>query len=171
MPVHDDRRLFEFLILEGAQAGLSWITILRKRANYRRAFDHFDPVRIVNYGPKKVRELLADDGIVRNRLKIASAIRNAAAFLQIQQEFGSFDRYIWEFVGRKPVQNRLRNFKELPAKTEKSDIISKDLKERGFNFVGSTITYAFMQAVGMVNDHTTDCFRYRQLYGKSSKRR
>ncbi len=163
VPVQDDRRLFEFLILEGAQAGLSWITILRKRENYRRAFDHFDPVRIVNYGPKKIRELLANEGIVRNRLKIESAIRNAAAFLKVQKEFGSFERYLWGFVEDKPIRNRWRNVKELPARTEKSDIISKDLKERGFNFVGSTITYAFMQAVGMVNDHTTDCFRHAQL--------
>ena len=163
VPVRDDRRLFEFLILEGAQAGLSWITILRKRENYRRAFDHFDAARIVNYGPKKIRELLANEGIVRNRLKIESTIRNAAAFLKVQKEFGTFERYIWEFVGQKPIQNRFRNFKELPARTEKSDIISKDLKERGFNFVGPTILYAFMQAVGMVNDHTTGCFRHAQL--------
>lgn len=171
VPVRDDRRLFEFLILEGAQAGLSWATILRKRENYRRAFDHFDPTRIVNYGPKKIHELLANEGIVRNRLKIKSAIGNARAFLKIQKEFGTFERYIWEFVGQKPIQNRSRNFKELPAKTEKSDIISKDLKGRGFNFVGSTIMYAFMQAVGMVNDHATDCFRHAQLCQRSSKRR
>ena len=171
VPARDDRRLFEFLVLEGAQAGLSWITILRKRENYRRAFDGFDPAKVAGYGPKKIRELLADEGIVRNRLKIESAIRNAAAFLHIQKEFGTFDRYIWKFVGDKAVQNRWRNLKELPAQTEKSDIISTDLKERGFNFVGSTIIYAFMQAVGMVNDHTVDCFRYRELCGKSSSRR
>ena len=171
VPLRDDRKLFEFLILDGAQAGLSWITILRKRENYRRAFDQFDPVKVARYDAKKVRALLSDAGIVRNRLKVASAIRNAAAFLKVQQEFGSFERYIWGFVEGKPVQNRWRNVKELPARTEKSDIISKDLKERGFNFVGSTIIYAFMQAAGMVNDHTVDCFRYHQLSGKSSQRR
>ncbi len=149
----------------------SWPGYRESLIHARRAFDYFDPTRIVNYGPKKIRELLANEGIVRNRLKIESAIRNAAAFLKVQKEFGTFERYIWEFVGHKPLQSRLRNFKELPARTEKSDIISKDLKERGFNFVGSTIIYAFMQAVGMVNDHTTDCFRHAQLCQRSSKRR
>lgn len=159
VPVHDDRVLFEFLILEGAQAGLSWITILRKRDNYRRAFDGFDPHKIARYDDAKVRTLLADPGIVRNRLKIAATIQNAKAFLAVQKEFGSFDAYIWQFVDGKPKHNRWKTIAEAPAKTPESDALSKDLLRRGFKFVGSTICYAFMQAVGMVNDHTVDCFR------------
>jgi DNA-3-methyladenine glycosylase I len=160
VPVHDDRVLFEFLILEGAQAGLSWITILKKRDNYRRTFDNFDPRKIARYDDAKVRALLADPGIVRNRLKIAAAIQNAKAFLAVQKEFGSFDAYVWQFVGGKPKQNRWKTIAAAPAKTPQSDALSKDLLQRGFKFVGSTICYAFMQAVGIVNDHTVDCFRY-----------
>jgi DNA-3-methyladenine glycosylase I len=163
VPVHDDRRLFEFLILEGAQAGLAWITILRKRENYRRAFDGFDPELVSRYGEAKVRELLADPGIVRNRLKVASAISNAQAFLGVQQEHGSFDRFLWRFVGGEPIKNAWKSLSELPATTRESDALSKELRRRGFKFVGSTICYAFMQAVGMVNDHTVDCFRYREI--------
>jgi len=162
VPVHDDRTLFEFLILEGAQAGLSWSTILHKRDNYRRAFDGFDPIRVAQYDRRKIRALLADPGIVRNKLKIASAVQNAKSFLRIQEEFGSFDRYIWQFVGGKPKVN-LWKIRKIPATSPESDAMSKDLKRRGFNFVGSTICYAFMQAVGMVNDHAPDCFRYRDL--------
>jgi len=165
VPVHDDRRLFEFLILEGAQAGLSWDTILKKRENYRAAFDNFDPERVAGYQPRKVQALLRDPGIVRNRLKIASAIGNAKAFLKVQEEFGSFDRYIWQFVEGKPLVNRRSSLKQLPGRTPESDAMSKDLKKRGCTFVGSTICYAFMQAVGMVNDHMIVCFRYRQLGG------
>jgi DNA-3-methyladenine glycosylase I len=157
-PVHDDRILFEFLILEGAQAGLSWETILNKRENYRRAFDRFDAKKISRYDQRKVRALLADAGIVRNRLKIASTISNAQAFLGLQKEFGSFDRYIWQFVGGKPRKNNWTASQSLPARTEASDAMSKDLKKRGFRFVGTTICYAFMQATGMVNDHARDCF-------------
>jgi DNA-3-methyladenine glycosylase I len=160
IPVHEDRLLFEFLILEGAQAGLSWITILRKRQNYRRAFDNFDARKIARYDARKIRKLLTDAGIVRNRLKIQSAVQNARSFLAVQKEFGSFDRYIWQFVGGKPVRNHWKSLKEVPARTTQSDAMSKDLLKRGFKFVGSTICYAFMQAIGMVNDHTTDCFRY-----------
>jgi DNA-3-methyladenine glycosylase I len=163
VPQHDDRVLFEFLILEGAQAGLSWDTILRKRENYRKAFDRFDPKRIAKYDPGKVKQLMANDGIIRNRLKIASAISNAKAFLTVQKEFASFDRYVWQFVGGKPKINAFRPKDKVPARTAESDAMSKDLKKRGFNFVGSTICYAFMQAVGMVNDHSTNCFRYRAL--------
>ena len=163
VPSHDDRHLFEMLILEGAQAGLSWSTILNKRENYRRAFDGFDARKIARYDARKVRTLLADPGIVRNRLKIQSAIGNAKAFLAVQKEFGSFDRYLWRFVGGRPIQNRRKTLKEVPARTPESDAMSKDLLKRGFKFVGSTICYAFMQAVGMVNDHTVDCFRYKQL--------
>ena len=162
VPVHDDRTLFEFLILEGAQAGLSWSTILNKRDRYRQVFDGFDPRRVAQYKQQKVKQLLADPGIVRNRLKIASAVENAKAFLRVQQEFGSFDRYIWQFVGGKPRVNRWKS--PLPASTPGSDAMSKDLKRRGFKFVGSTICYAFMQAVGMVNDHAAECFRYRILH-------
>lgn len=161
--VHDDRVLFEFLILEGAQAGLSWSTILNKRENYRRAFDGFDAKRIAGYDRKKIRELLKNPGIVRNRLKIHSSVENAKAFLRVQEEFGSFDRYIWQFVGGKPRVNRWKSLKQLPARTPESDAMSKDLKRRGFKFVGSTICYAFMQAVGMVNDHLVTCFRYSRL--------
>lgn len=159
VPVHDDRLLFEFLILEGAQAGLSWDTILKKRDNYRRAFDQFDPKKVARYDEKKVATLLADPGIVRNKLKVASAIQNAKAFLAVQKEFGSFDAYIWQFVGGKPKVNDRQSIKDLPARTAESDAMSKDLLKRGFKFVGSTICYAFMQAVGMIDDHTADCFR------------
>lgn len=157
MPVHDDRLLFEFLILEGAQAGLSWETILKKRDNYRKAFDNFDARKIAKYDAKKTASLLADAGIVRNRLKIAATIQNAKAFLDIQKEFGSFDKFIWQFVGGKPIDNKRRSTDGLPAKTAQSDAMSKELLKRGFKFVGSTICYAYMQAVGMVNDHLIDC--------------
>jgi len=160
VPVHDDRKLFEFLILEGAQAGLSWLTILRKRDAYRQAFARFDPGKVARFGAKDVKRLLADAGIVRNRLKVNSAIQNARAFLEVQEELGSFAKYQWSFVGGKPIQNRFRSLKEIPARTEISDAFSKDLKRRGFTFVGSTIVYAHMQATGMVNDHVVDCFRY-----------
>jgi len=160
VPAHDDTRLFEFLILEGAQAGLSWITILKKRENYRRAFDGFDAAKVARYSSQKVESLLADPGIVRNRLKVESTVRNAKAFLAVQKEFGSFDRYVWQFVGGRPVLNHWKSFKEVPCRTAESDAMSRDLVKRGFKFVGSTICYSFMQAVGMVNDHTTDCFRY-----------
>jgi len=160
IPVHDDRLLFEFLILEGAQAGLSWITILKKRDNYRRAFDNFDAVKIARYSPRKIQNLMADPGIVRNKLKIESAVRNARNFLEVQKEFGTFDHYLWRFVGGKPILNHWKSHEAIPPRTQASDAMSKDLLQRGFKFVGSTICYAFMQAVGMVNDHTTDCFRY-----------
>jgi DNA-3-methyladenine glycosylase I len=160
VPVHDDRTLFEFLILEGAQAGLSWDTILQKRENYRKAFDGFEVKRVARYDARRIRALMRDAGIVRNRLKIASAVRNAQAFLKVQKEFGAFDRYLWQFVGGKPKKNAWRNSKDVPARTPESDALSRDLKKRGFNFVGSTIMYAFMQAIGMVNDHLVDCFRY-----------
>jgi len=160
VPLHDDRRLFEFLILEGAQAGLSWETILNKRENYRKAFDRFDAAKIAKYDKRKVRELLANAGIVRNRLKIASTISNAQLFLAVQKEFGSFDRYIWQFVGGSLKKSTRRAGAKVPASTPESDAMSKDLKRRGFRFVGSTICYAFMQATGMVNDHARDCFRW-----------
>ena len=163
VPQHDDRVLFEFLVLEGAQAGLSWDTILRKRENYRAAFDNFDPKAISRYGQRKMESLMRDEGIVRNRLKILSAVKNAKAFLAVQKEFGSFERYIWQFVGGKPRVNRLRALTEIASRTTESDAMSKELKKRGFTFVGSTICYAFMQAVGMVNDHLVTCFRYRQV--------
>jgi DNA-3-methyladenine glycosylase I len=163
VPLHDDRRLFEFLILEGAQAGLSWITILRKRDNYRAAFDDFDAKRIAAYDANKIESLLQDAGIVRNRLKVQSAIINAQKFLDVQNEFGSFDAFIWRFVDGVPKQNRWRSLGEVPASTRESDAMSKELKRRGFKFVGSTICYAHMQATGMVNDHTTDCFRHKEL--------
>ena len=165
VPVHDDRLLFEFLVLEGAQPGLSWSTILNKRDNYREAFDNFDPALVAKYGEKKRQALLANPGIVRNRLKIDAAIQNAQAFLATAQEFGSFDRYIWGFIGGRPKQNAWASIKEVPARTAESDAMSADLKQRGFKFVGSTICYAFMQAVGMVNDHVVDCFRHRELTG------
>jgi DNA-3-methyladenine glycosylase I len=167
VPVHDDRLLFEFLILEGAQAGLSWETILKKRSNYRRAFDQFQPALIAKYDTKKRRRLLADPGIVRNTLKIEAAIQNAKAFLAVQKEFATFDRYIWSFVGHKPKRNAWKSMKRVPNQTPESDAMSKDLKKRGFKFVGSTICYAFMQAVGMVNDHLVDCFRYGQIRGET----
>ena len=163
VPVHDDRKLFEMLILEGAQAGLSWITILKKRENYRKAFDKFDARKIALYDARKKRDLMGNEGIVRNRLKIDAAIGNAKAFLAVQKEFGSFDAYLWQFVGGKQLQNRRKSSKEIPPMTPESDALSKDLKRRGFRFVGSTICYAFMQAVGMVNDHITPCFRHKQL--------
>ena len=163
VPVHDDRTLFEFLILEGAQAGLSWNTILQKRENYRRAFDGFDAQRVARYDRRKIEQLLRDSGIVRNKLKIRAAVGNAKEFLRVQEEFGSFDRYIWQFVGGKPQVDRRKSLRQVPARTAESDAMSKDLKQRGFNFVGSTICYAFMQAVGMVNDHVVDCFRYGDL--------
>ena len=162
-PAHDDRRLFEFLVLEGAQAGLSWLTILRKREHYRRAFAGFDPERVAAFRAADVRRLLADPGIVRNRLKIEGTVRNAKAFLAVQAESGSFDRFMWTFVGGRPKRNARRSVKQVPARTAESDAMSKALRQRGFTFVGSTICYAHMQAVGMVNDHTVDCFRYRQV--------
>jgi len=167
-PVHADHKLFEFLALEGAQAGLSWLTILKKRQNFRKAFDHFDPRRSALYEEKKIQQLLSDKGIIRNRGKIEAIIQNARAFLDIQKEFGSFDSYIWQFVGGKPRQNAWKTLKDIPSQTQESEAISKDLIKRGFKFVGSTICYAFMQAVGMVNDHTTDCFRYGEI-NKASK--
>jgi DNA-3-methyladenine glycosylase I len=169
VPIHDDRLLFEFLILEGAQAGLSWETILKKRENYRAAFDRFDAAMIAKYGQKQRAKLLANAGIVRNRLKIDAAIQNAKMFLAVQKEFGSFDRYIWGFVGHESKQNVRRSMKEVPARTLESDAMSKDLKRRGFKFVGSTICYAFMQAVGMVNDHLVECFRHEELRPKGKR--
>jgi DNA-3-methyladenine glycosylase I len=163
VPLHDDRRLFEFLILEGAQAGLSWDTILRKRENYRAAFDNFDAGLIALYDERKCSELLENEGIIRNRLKIASAVRNAREFLKIKEEFGTFDSYIWSFVNGKPIKNALETSSQIPVSTEISDALSKDLKKRGFNFVGSTIMYAFMQACGLVNDHLVSCFRYNEI--------
>ena len=163
VPLHDDRALFELLILEGAQAGLSWSTILAKRENYRRAFDQFDATKIARYNARKVAALLADAGIVRNRLKIAATIQNAKAFLEVQREFGSFDRYLWSFVGGKPIVNRRRSPKDVPARTAESDALSRDLLKRGFKFVGSTICYAFMQASGMVNDHLVTCTRHAEV--------
>ena len=170
VPVHDDRRLFEFLILEGAQAGLSWTTILKKRENYRKAFDGFRPEKIARYGARDIRRLLGDSGIVRNRLKIAAAIENAKAFLIVRKEFGSFDAYIWQFVGGKPIQNRWRRMADVPAHTTESDAMSSDLQRRGFKFVGSTICYALMQAVGMVNDHLPTCPRHAELGGVRSRK-
>ena len=163
VPVHDDRRLFEFIVLEGAQAGLSWETILKKRDAYRRAFDRFDPAKVARYGAAKKRALMADAGIVRNRLKIDSAISNARAFLAVQKAFGDFDAYLWDFVDGTPVVNRWKTMKQIPPKTPLSDTISKDLKQRGFNFVGSTIVYAFLQATGVVNDHLVGCFRHARV--------
>ena len=163
VPLHDDRALFEFLILEGAQAGLSWLTILNKRENYRRAFAGFDPKKVARFGARDVKRLLADAGIVRNRQKIAAAIGNAKAFLEVQKEFGSFDAYVWQFTGGKPIRNRWTSVKQVPAKTAESDAMSKDLIARGFRFVGSTICYAHMQATGMVNDHLVTCYRHREV--------
>ena len=163
VPVHDDRHLFEMLVLEGAQAGLSWITILRKREAYRKAFDDFDAARIVRYRPERIERLLQNPGIVRNRLKIEGAVRSARAFLDVQRECGSFDRYIWQFVGGTPIRNARRTMRDVPSTSAESDAMSRDLRKRGFTFVGSTICYAFMQATGMVNDHVVDCFRYRAL--------
>jgi DNA-3-methyladenine glycosylase I len=163
VPVHNDQLLFEFLMLEGAQAGLSWSTILKKRENYRRVFDNFDAAKIAQYDEKKIQELVQNEGIVRNKLKIRAVIFNAQAFLCVVKEFGSFDRYIWQFVQKKTIKNKFSSLKEIPKTTEESDVMSKDLKKRGFKFVGSTICYAFMQAVGMVNDHEVSCFRYNEI--------
>jgi DNA-3-methyladenine glycosylase I len=171
VPVHDDRVLFEFLILEGAQAGLSWNTILKKRENYRKAFDGFRPETIARYGNRDVQRLLGNDGIVRNRLKIAATIENAKRFRDVQEEFGRFDAYLWSFVGGEPMQNRWRSIAQVPARTAESDVMSRDLLRRGFKFVGSTICYAFMQAVGMVNDHLLTCPRYAELGGAPRTRR
>ena len=170
VPLHDDGGLFEFLILEGAQAGLSWDTILRKRENYRAAFDNFDAERVAAYDVRKIAELLQDEGIIRNRLKIASAVQNAKAFLKVKEEFGSFNTYVWDFVDGKPIVNAIRETTDVPARTELSDAISKDLRKRGFNFVGSTIMYAFMQATGMVNDHLASCFRFEEIARESRER-
>ncbi len=163
VPVHDDIKHFEFLVLESAQAGLSWITILKKRENYRKAYDNFDPIKVAEYNEQKVNELLNNPGIVRNRRKILSSINNAQKFLDIQKEFGSFDTYFWSFVNNEPIKNRWKDLAEVPAKTDLSDKISKDLKKRGFNFIGTTIIYSHIQAVGLVNDHLVDCFRYHQV--------
>jgi len=163
VPVHDDRRLFEFLILEGAQAGLSWLTILKKRPNYIKAYDNFDPHKIAVYNSRKVKELISNAGIIRNRLKIEASIQNARSYLDVQQEFGSFDKYIWRFVGGKILKNSWQATAEIPAQSEASAAMSSDLKKRGFKFVGPTICYAFMQATGLVNDHTVDCFRYEEV--------
>ena len=166
VPVHDDRKLFEFMVLDGAQAGLSWSTVLKKRANYREAFDNFDPKLVAEYNEGKIEELMSNSGIIRNRRKIEGAIKNARAFLEVQKEFGSFDKYIWEFVGGKPIVNSWRTLSQIPATSPESDVMSKDLKRRGFTFVGTTICYAFMQAAGMVNDHVVECFRYAQINDK-----
>jgi DNA-3-methyladenine glycosylase I len=171
VPLHDDQGLFEMLILEGAQAGLSWITILRKRDAYRKAFDRFDARKVARYGPDRIERLMANEGIIRNRLKIEGAVRNARAFLAVQREIGSFDEYIWRFVGGRPKQNAPRTLRDVPATTAESDAMSRDLKKRGFTFVGSTICYAFMQATGMVNDHVKDCFRYRAVQQGSARSR
>ena len=171
VPEHGDRRLFEFLVLEGAQAGLSWLTILKKRANYRRAFDGFDPKKVGRYGTRDIRRLLGDSGVVRNRLKVTSAVRNANALLEVQHEFGSFDRYVWGFVRGAPLQNRWKSLSQIPAKTRESDAMSSELRRRGFSFVGSTICYAFMQAVGIVNDHVVTCFRHERVRRPASSPR
>lgn len=163
VPVHDDRKHFEFIILDGAQAGLSWITILKKRKNYREAFDNFDPEKVAKYDEKKIKELMQNKGIVRNKRKIEAAVYNAKAFLEIQREFGSFDKYIWQFVGGKTIKNSWKSEAEIPTKTPESEAMSKDLKQRGFKFIGPTICYAYMQAAGMVNDHIVDCFRYNEV--------
>lgn len=163
VPVHDDRHLFEMLMLEGAQAGLSWITVLNKRVTYKKAFDNFDAKKMARYTDKKLEKLLQNPGIIRNKLKVKSAVKNARGFLAVQEEFGSFDQYIWQFVDGQPIQNTYKSMQDVPAKTKESDAMSKDLKKRGFSFVGSTICYAYMQGVGMVNDHTTDCFRWKEL--------
>lgn len=163
VPVHDEQRLFEFLILETFQAGLSWITVLRKRENFRKAFDQFDYKKVATYGEPKIEELLQNAGIIRNKLKVRAAVANAQAFIEVQKEFGSFDKYIWGFVNGKPLQNGFKRMNEIPAKTEIAEALSKDLKKRGFKFVGPTVVYAHMQATGMVNDHTTDCFRYKEV--------
>ena len=169
VPVHDDRKHFEFLVLDGAQAGLSWATVLNKRARYRQVFDGFRPEIVATYDDKKIAELLADPGIIRNKLKVNSAIRNARALLAVQEEFGSFDDYIWQFVDGRTLVNRWKRMDQIPASTKESDAMSKDLKQRGFNFVGTTISYAYMQAAGMVNDHVVSCFRYSELVGEGTE--
>jgi len=171
VPVWDDQKQFEFLVLEGAQAGLSWSTVLNKREGYRKAFAQFDPVKVARFNQRKIESLLKNPGIIRNRLKVGSAVNNAKRFLEVQKEFGSFSNYIWRFVGGKPTQNRFETMKDIPATSEKSDALSKDLKKRGFKFVGSTIMYAHMQAVGMVNDHVISCFRYREVKAKAKAHR
>jgi len=163
VPLHDDDKLFEFIVLDGFQAGLSWKTILHKRENFRKAFDHFDAHKIIHYSEEKITELMQDSGIIRNKLKIKSTITNAIAYLETQKEFGSFDRYIWQFTNHKTINNKLNSTRDMPVTSPESDAMSKDLKKRGFKFVGSTICYAFMQAAGMINDHTTNCFRYKEV--------
>lgn len=170
VPSHDDQRLFEFLVLEGAQAGLSWITILRKRENYRRVFASFDPRRVARFDRRRIERALLDPGIVRNRLKVESTVTNARAFLEVQAAFGSFDRYLWSLVDGRPLVNHWTSVKQIPAQTRHSDALARDLKQRGFRFVGTTICYAYMQAVGLVNDHVSNCFRYRQLGGRARAR-
>ena len=169
VPVHDDRRHFEFLVLEGAQAGLSWSIVLKKREGYRRAFSEFDPAKVARFSEKRIQKLLTDPGIIRNRLKIAATVRNARAFLDVQKEFGSFDDYCWRFVEGRPRQNRWKSIKQIPATSAESDALSKDLKQRGFGFVGSTVIYAHMQAVGMVNDHLVNCYRYKEVRSLKSE--
>jgi len=171
VPLHDDRKLFEFLMLDAFQAGVSWAIVLHKRENFRRAFHNFDARKIAQYDAREIERLLADAGIIRNRLKIAATINNAQRFLEIQKEFGSFDQYLWSFVGGKPIVHKFKTIRQIPATSKESDALSADLKARGFKFVGSTICYAFMQAAGMVNDHTTDCFRYRQIHRAITSRR
>ena len=170
VPVHDDIKHFEMIVLDGAQAGLSWKTVLYKRENYRKAFDGFDPHKVARYNDRKIEKLLQDPGIIRNRLKVQSAVRNAKAFLSVVEEFGTFDSYIWQFVDQKTIHNKWKSLSELPARTPESDLMSKDMKKRGFNFVGSTICYAYMQAAGMVNDHTIDCFRHKAVRKPSTKK-
>ena len=170
MPLHDDRKFFELLVLEAAQAGLSWLTVLKKREAYRQAFDRFDPRKVAGYDARKVKRLLADEGIIRNRLKIEAAIANAKAFLEVQREHGSFDAYVWQFVGGQPIRNRRKTIREVPPRSAESDAMSAELRRRGFRFVGSTICYAFMQATGMVNDHLVSCFRYREVRSLRSPR-
>jgi DNA-3-methyladenine glycosylase I len=169
VPVHEDRKLFEFLVLDAFQAGLSWLTILKKRENFRKAFDNFDAVKISKYNEQKVEQLMKDEGIIRNKLKIIATIGNANAFLKVQKEFVSFDKYIWQFTGHKTIVNKWKEFKEIPTRTKESDLMSLDLGKRGFKFVGSTICYAFMQAAGMINDHTQDCFRYKEIIKLATK--
>jgi DNA-3-methyladenine glycosylase I len=163
VPVHNDAKLFEFLILEGAQAGLNWVIILKKRESYRHAFDSFDPVKVAEYSRTDIRRLLSNPGIIRNRLKIAATITNARKFLQVQEDFGSFEKYVWQFTNSKPIKHHFKSLSQIPGKSKESDMLSDDLRRRGFKFVGSTICYAFMQAVGLVNDHTVNCFRYNQV--------
>jgi DNA-3-methyladenine glycosylase I len=170
VPVHDDRKHFEFLVLEAAQAGLSWAIVLKKREGYRRAFSEFDPAKVARYDKRRIEKLTLDPAIIRNRLKIEAAIQNARSYLAVQEEFSSFDTYIWQFVGGRPIQNRWRSMSDVPSRTKESDALSEDLRRRGFKFVGSTICYAFMQAVGMVNDHTVDCFRHKEVHLGSSRK-